>query len=218
MGKRARRRARQELSAQEPGPLPPTAPPRTVRRLEAPTWLQRAVSVRRVVQVSVGAGLWFAVSQGHTTLTIVIVAGSLAGVLLGKFFCRWMCPLGAIMETIMGMDDPDGRQRALYGYFKIGCPISWAQGLLNRVSLWRVRVDPAQCTHCNRCDKACYVAQLAPGHSLHVAERANASTHFSCSRCLQCVGACPTGALSLGLIGIGARGGTDSATGTSRPT
>lgn len=177
---------------------------RPVRKLEAPTWLQRLVSVRRAVQVSVGVALWLAVSGGHTTLTVVIVAGSLAGVLLGKFFCRWMCPLGAIMETVMGMDDPDGRQRALYGYFKIGCPISWAQGLLNRVSLWRVRVDPDRCTHCNRCDKTCYVAQLAPGRSLHAAEKANASTHFSCSRCLQCVGACPTGALSLRPVRIGA--------------
>lgn len=178
-------------------------PPNVIRKLDSPTALQRVVSVRRVVQVSVGAALWLAVSGGHTTVTVVIVAGSLAGVVLGKFFCRWMCPLGAIMETLLGMDDPDGRHRAFYGYFKIGCPISWAQGLLNKISLWRIRVDPAQCTHCSRCDKACYVAQLAPGHSLHAGGQKNASTHFSCSRCLQCVGACPTGALSLGLVRIG---------------
>jgi polyferredoxin len=174
-----------------------------VRRLEAPTALQRIVAIRRIVQVSVGVALWVAVDRGYTTLTVVIVAGSLAGVVLGKFFCRWMCPMGAIMETVMGAGDPDGRQRALYGYFKVGCPISWAQGLLNRVSLWRVRVDPASCTHCNRCDKACYVAQLAPGRSLHAADKVNASTHYSCSRCLQCVGACPTGALSLALVRLG---------------
>ena len=168
-----------------------------------PTLLQRVVSIRRMVQISVGATLWIAVSNGYTTLTVVLVAGSLSGIVLGKFFCRWMCPMGAIMETLMGMNDPDGRQRALYGYFKVGCPISWAQGLLNRISLWRVRVEPSLCTHCSRCDKACYVAQLAPGNSLHLAEEANASTHYSCSRCLQCVRACPTGALSLGLVPLG---------------
>lgn len=178
-----------------------------VRRLAAPTMLQRVVSVRRIVQLSVGAALWVAVDRGLTTVGVVIVVGSLAGVVLGKFFCRWMCPMGAIMETIMGAGDPDGRQRALYGYFKVGCPISWAQGLLNRVSLWRVRVDPTRCTHCDRCDKACYVAQLAPGRSLHTPEVANASTHYSCSRCLSCVGACPTGALSLGLVRLGAERG-----------
>lgn len=173
------------------------------RRLEGPTALQRVVSVRRLVQVSVGALLWVALSRGWVTLTVVVVVGSLAGVVLGKFFCRWMCPMGAIMETVMGAGDPDGRQRAYYGYFKVGCPISWAQGLLNRVSLWRIRVDPAACTHCNRCDRACYVAQLATGRSLHAPEKVNASTHYSCSRCLQCVGACPTGALSLGLVRLG---------------
>jgi polyferredoxin len=165
-----------------------------------PTLLQRVVSIRRMVQISVGVTLWVAISNGYTTLTVVVVAGSLSGIVLGKFFCRWMCPMGAIMETLMGMNDPDGRQRALYGYFKVGCPISWAQGLLNRISFWRVRVEPSLCTHCSRCDKACYVAQLAPGNSLHLGEKANASTHYSCSRCLQCVGACPTGALSLGLV------------------
>jgi polyferredoxin len=179
-----------------------------------PTLLQRVVSARPLVQISVGAVLWLAVSNGYTTLTTVIVAGSLSGVVLGKFFCRWMCPMGAVMETLMGMNDPDGRQRALYGYFKVGCPISWVQGLLNRVSLWRVRVEPSLCTHCNRCDRACYVAQLAPGNSLHLGEKANASGHYSCSRCLQCVGACRTGALSLGLVWMG-RGAPGSSAGSA---
>jgi polyferredoxin len=178
----------------------------SVRGREAPTLLQRLVSVRRVVQFAVGAALWFAIDRGYVGLAAVIVVGSLAGVFLGKFFCRWMCPLGAVMETVMGAGDPQGRPQAYYGYFKIGCPISWAQGLLNRVSLWRVRVDPSACTHCNRCDRACYVAQLADGRSLHAAGKANASTHFSCSRCLECVGACPTGALSVGLARLGGAG------------
>ncbi len=168
-----------------------------------PTLLQRAVSVRRLVQFSLGAVIWVAVSNDRIGLATVVVAASAAGVLLGKFFCRWMCPLGAIMETMMGAGDPDGRQRALYGYFKIGCPISWAQGLLNRVSALRVQVEPSLCTQCSRCDDACYVAQLADGRSLHAADKRNASTHYSCSRCLQCVEACPTGALNLGLVRIG---------------
>jgi polyferredoxin len=167
-----------------------------------PTALQRVVSFRRGVQFSVGALLWIAISKEWVTLGVVVGVGSLAGVVLGKFFCRWMCPLGAVMETVVGAN-PDERQRALYGYFKIGCPISWIQGLLNKVSLWRVRVEPSLCTHCSRCDRACYVAQLAPGNSLHLGEKVNASTHYSCSRCLQCVGACPTGALSLGFVRLG---------------
>jgi polyferredoxin len=168
-----------------------------------PTLLQRVVSIRRLVQFSIGALVWVAISNGWVGLATVVVAASLAGVVLGKFFCRWMCPLGALMETFLAAGDPSGRQTALYGYFKLGCPISWAQGLLNRVSALRVRVEPSLCTGCNKCDHACYVAQLADGRSLHAAGKLNASTHYSCSRCLQCVGACPTGALSIGLARIG---------------
>jgi polyferredoxin len=170
-----------------------------------PTLLQRVASVRRLVQVSVGALVWVAVSNGWIGLLALFVVASVAGAILGKFFCRWMCPLGAVMETLMGAGDADGRQRALYGYFKVGCPISWVQGLLNRASALRLEADGSLCTHCDRCDRACYVAQLADGRSLHDAAKLNASTHFSCSRCLQCVGACPTGALGLSPVRIGRR-------------
>jgi hypothetical protein len=29
-----------------------------------------------------------------------------------------MCPLGALMEALLGAGDPSGRHAALYGYFK----------------------------------------------------------------------------------------------------
>jgi NAD-dependent dihydropyrimidine dehydrogenase PreA subunit len=76
-----------------------------------------------------------------------------------------------------------------------------AAGLLNRVSLFRVKVEPGRCNSCGRCDRACYVAQLAPGNSLFAEGKTNASTNYSCSRCLSCVSACPTGALGVGLAG-----------------
>ncbi|HEY3450745.1 MAG TPA: 4Fe-4S binding protein [Myxococcales bacterium] len=166
------------------------------------SWLRRLISVRRVAQIGFGAALYLAVSMLGIGLGWVILAASALGIVLGKFFCRWMCPMGAVMETMLGSGgDEDGRQKSLYLYFKLGCPIAWAGGLLNKVSLLRVKVDPDRCTGCSRCDKACYVSQLSAGNSLHLAGKLNASTHYSCSRCLQCVQACPTGALSIGALG-----------------
>ncbi len=185
------------------GAAAPAAPPGERAAAPAPrrrpSRLRPLVTRRRAVQALVGVALYWAIGPGGLPLLRVIAVASLAGVLLGKFFCRWMCPLGAVMELMMGAGGE--KQRSLYMYFKVGCPIAWAGGLLNRFSLLRVRLRPERCTDCNRCDEACYVAQLSDGRSLHLAGRLNASTDYTCSRCLACVGACPTGALTVGLAG-----------------
>ena len=182
-----------DTSADTSGSGPAARPRRRSR-------LRPLITRRRVVQASVGAALYWAIGPGGVPLSWVVLGGSAAGIVLGKFFCRWMCPMGAVMELMTGAGGGD-RKRNLYMYFKLGCPIAWAGGLLNRLSLLRVRLRPERCTDCNRCDEACYVAQLATGRSLHVAGQVNASTDYTCSRCLACVGACPTGALTVGLVG-----------------
>lgn len=169
-------------------------------RIRRRSRLRPLITRRRLVQASVGAALYWAIGPGGVPLSWVVLGGSAAGIVLGKFFCRWMCPMGAVMELMTGAGGGD-RKRNLYMYFKLGCPIAWAGGLLNRLSLLRVRLRPDRCTNCNRCDEACYVAQLATGRSLHVSGLVNASTDYTCSRCLACVGACPTGALTVGLAG-----------------
>ena len=181
-------------SAADPPPSGPAARRRRRSRLRP------LITRRRVVQASVGAALYWAIGPGGLPLSWVVLGGSAAGIVLGKFFCRWMCPMGAVMELMTGAGGGD-RKRNMYMYFKLGCPIAWVGGLLNRLSLLRVRLRPDRCTDCNRCDEACYVAQLASGRSLHVAGKVNASTDYTCSRCLACVGACPTGALTVGVAG-----------------
>jgi NAD-dependent dihydropyrimidine dehydrogenase PreA subunit len=171
------------------------------RRLSKPSAaLRRLISARRAVQIVVGIALFLLITRLHLSVWWIVGGGSVAGIVLGKFFCRWMCPMGEVMEVLLGASrDDDGRNRSLYSYFKLGCPIAWIGGLLNKTSLLRVQLDPSKCVSCKLCDNACYVAQLAPSHSLHQSAATNASTHYSCSRCLSCVGACPTGALSVGI-------------------
>jgi len=183
--------------------VPKTSGAASSRRFTALSVLRRVISARRGVQITVGVAVYLLIVRYSIPLSRVILVGSALGIVFGKFFCRWMCPMGAIMETMLGAGGGEGRQRSLYMYFKLGCPIAWAGGLLNKVSLLRVKLRPELCTDCGRCDKACYVAQLSPGASLYRPGEVNASTHYSCSRCLECVGTCPTGALTI--AGVGSR-------------
>ena len=153
---------------------------------------------RRIVQIGFAALVWLALSSGWITLGWLILAGGLLGVVLGKFFCRWMCPIGLMMDLMMEAG-PDS-QRNLYMYYKLGCPIAWISGFLNRFSLLRIRRRPESCVDCGLCDKACYVAAMDGEASLFKPGRRNASTFYACSRCLACVEACPTHALDLGPV------------------
>lgn len=159
----------------------------------APSLLQRIVHRRRLAQVAFAVGVYLAVARFGVELWWIIGFGAIGGVLLGKFFCRWMCPLGAIMETVMGSANQDG----MYPYFKVGCPIAWVSGLLNRVSLTRVQRTGPSCAACGKCDEACYITKFHPEYSVYKPGAVNPSTVYACSRCLDCVAACPTQTLSL---------------------
>lgn len=83
---------------------------------------------------------------------------ALISIVVWRPFCKYLCPLGAIY------------------------------GLMNPVSLYRLRMAENACVHCGRCNKACRMA-LQPEKRQNEAE---------CVRCGDCVNACPTGALSMG--------------------
>ena len=160
--------------------------------------LRRLISLRRLVQAAVGAGIAIALAQGWVELPLILAIGLGLGLLFGKMFCRWMCPMGFFMEFMLGADPDEGRgSSSLYLYHKMGCPIAWVGGLLNRFSWLRVRLNAKKCTQCGRCDQACYVTQHDPETSLYQQDRSNASQRYACSRCLACVKACPHQALGL---------------------
>lgn len=74
---------------------------------------------------------------------------------ISRWWCRALCPLGALL------------------------------GWVARVSIFRIEVDPALCTHCNRCVAHCQGAD-EPHKKHRVSE---------CHVCLNCVGACPETAI-----------------------
>ncbi len=85
----------------------------------------------------------------------VLIAVIAVSVLFYRPFCKWLCPLGAFYA------------------------------LLNKVSLFQMKVDKSKCVTCGKCAKACKMA-------VDVTKTPN---HTECIRCGMCVRECPTNAV-----------------------
>lgn len=92
-------------------------------------------------------------------LKLAILLATIAGcVLIYRFFCRAACPLGAIY------------------------------GLMNKISVCRLRVDGQKCVSCGKCRKICKM-EVDPVKNPDSAE---------CIRCGACAAACPADAIHIG--------------------
>ena len=152
-------------------------------------------SKRRVIQIVLGLATNVLVSYFQFSLWWVIGFGSLIGIIWGKVFCRWMCPIGIVMELMIKIS-PDDSLKNMYQYHKIGCPIAWISGWLNKFSFYKIQLNAETCTSCGKCDKACYMPSLDnQKFSLYKPKKVNPAENFSCSKCLSCVTSCPNGSL-----------------------
>ena len=156
---------------------------------------KKIISTRRTIQIILAIAVYLLVTYFNLNLLYVILFGSLIGIITGKVFCRWMCPIGLVMEFMTSLNR-QGRNSQLYSYYKLGCPIAWISGYFNKFSLFKVIRQNSLCINCGKCDQACYIASLNGEYSLFKQNKANPSRHYSCSKCLECVKECPTGSLS----------------------
>ena len=161
---------------------------------------KKLIAKRRLVQAAAGAGLYLAATYFQISLIYIILGGAVLGILLGKVFCRWICPIGFFMEIMMGGNKKGSEASQMYQYHKMGCPIAWAGGFLNKFSLFGIRKDSASCTSCGICDKNCYISSLNDSYSLYKEEKQSSGDSFSCSRCLECVASCPNNSLSFSFL------------------
>lgn len=130
-------------------------------------------------------------------------------------FCQYICPAGTLEAGLpLLAARPEFRQAAgnlflwkcfllaltilgsikVYRFFcRAICPLGAIYGWLNRVSLYRVRVQPELCIACGKCQSACPMG-LDPVHQ---------SDSPECIRCGECEAACGQGALRCGFFSSG---------------
>ena len=124
------------------------------------------------------------------------------------FFCKYLCPQGVLEGAIPLAAVNSGIRSALGALFswKLGilitvivlsvlfyrpfckwlCPLGAFYALMNRVSLFGMKVDKHKCVSCGRCAKACKM-------DVDVTKNPD---HTECIRCGMCIRACPTKAVS----------------------
>lgn len=123
------------------------------------------------------------------------------------FFCKYLCPQGALEGAIPLALVNSGIRAALGKLFnwklcillavtalsilfyrpfcKWLCPLGAFYALFNKVSLLQMKVDANACISCGKCARAC-------GMDVDVTKTPD---HAECIRCGKCVLACPTGAV-----------------------
>ena len=124
------------------------------------------------------------------------------------FFCKYLCPQGVLEGAIPLAAVNSGIRSALGTLFswKLGilitvivlsvlfyrpfckwlCPLGAFYALVNRVSLFGMKVDKHKCVSCGKCAKACKM-------DVDVTKNPD---HTECIRCGMCIRACPTKAVS----------------------
>ena len=150
--------------------------------------------------------------KGEITLWMSLVTVGLVvvmGFLVKRFWCRYICPLGAASNTLKFWIWMVVLVGIYWGLNLLGVKIEWvwllaAWCLLGylleifhghpRAQLLHVIVDEDRCSgSCHSCQKACPYHIDAPACGGKI-------TNVDCTLCGECVAACPTGSLSIGVF------------------
>jgi NosR/NirI family nitrous oxide reductase transcriptional regulator len=138
-----------------------------VRPINVPSWLDQALGL--LAYVYLGAGVLFAATgtafvvcrydpfvgffrhTGGANMLIVGACFLVAGIFVGRPYCRYLCPYGVVL------------------------------GLVAKVSKWHAKIPPDNCIQCRLCEEACpYGAIREPTVAQPVAERHRGRWRLGC--------------------------------------
>lgn len=146
----------------------------------------------------------------YAVLIILVIVMPIC-VKLTPFFCKYLCPSGTLAGILLALSDTK-----LFGVFgslfawkacilgiivflsilisrpfcKYLCPLGAIYAPFNKISLFKMHLNPSACIGCGKCSKVCDMC----------VDPSKTPNHTECIRCGKCINECPTNALKFGII------------------
>lgn len=149
------------------------------------------------------------VTAGGWILAAIIVTIVLGGILVNRFWCKYICPAGAIVNTTRYWPMVILVTIIYWGLnywtsFSIGwiwlvaayCLFGYLSEVLLRdtwLHVFRIVKEDDRCSHCGDCDRSC-------PYSLDISRCGGRLNDVDCTLCGKCVNACRHKALGVGVI------------------
>lgn len=146
--------------------------------------------------------------KGEITLWMSIVTVSvvlLLGIVVDRFWCRYVCPLGAAANTFRFWLPLLALTLVFWGLGTLGVEFSWVWCLAAfclggylleilvakpKFQVLHVVRDDQACTHCGLCTKAC-------PYGIDLTKSAGKVNNVDCALCGECISSCSKGCLSV---------------------
>ena len=150
--------------------------------------------------------------KGEITLWMSLTAVAiviLLGFFINRFWCKYICPLGAISNTLKFWTWLVALGLLWWAVSLVGVKFSWVWLLGSfclvgylleilhgkpRMQLMHVLVDQ------DNCGRKCYSCQKNCPYNIDVPSFGKAVTSVDCTLCGECVASCPTKALHIGVV------------------
>jgi polyferredoxin len=149
----------------------------------------------------------------HLPLAVLLAIVLTSAATLTPTYCSWLCPYKAVTEFVAVTSATTLVQAVIFVSLFVGlvivlpiltkrrtqcglfCPMGAFQSLTNKLNIFDIRIDPAQCVQCGRCESLC------PTFSIDRESIKKGGTRMTCTKCGRCVDACPKGALAYHIKG-----------------
>jgi ferredoxin-type protein NapH len=155
------------------------------------------------------------ISRKWTNLpfALLLVVALFSAATLAPAYCEWLCPFKTVTEYVQVTSATTAVQAGIFVSLFVGlvivlpiltkrrtqcglfCPMGAFQALTNKINVFDVRIDPAKCVRCGRCEKAC------PTFSMDDQSIRRGKPRITCTKCGRCMDECPRGAISYHIKG-----------------